>query len=134
MSLLKLLAAGCLATGCVCFVDNWAVAQTAKSDSRPVLKPAKARGSYPRAALAENAATPAPSVIRCVAGWYGTSGMSRGEWRKACERASADGGIPQDQALSVCVKDWDPVTHMSKQEWRAACQRSVQQDPGAFQR
>src|SRR5262249_15959866 len=134
MSLFKLLAAGCLAMACVCFVDTWALAQTAKSDSRPVLKPAKARGSYPRAALAENAATPAPSVIRCVAGWYGTSAMPPAERRQACERASVDVGIPQDQALSVCVNDWDPVTHMSRQEWRAACQRSVQQDPGAFQR
>jgi hypothetical protein len=134
MSLFKLLAAGCLATACFWFVDISALAQTANSVARPVLKPAKARGSHPRAALAENAATPAPSVIRCVAGWYGTSGMSRGEWRKACERAPVDGGIPQDKALSVCVNAWDPVTHMSKQEWRAACQRSVQQDPGAFQR
>jgi hypothetical protein len=133
MSFFKLLAAGCVAAACIWHVGPAALAQ-AVSASRPVLKPAKARGSYPRAVLAENAATPAPSVTRCVAGWYGTSGMSRGDWRKACERASGDGGMPQGQALSLCVAAWEPATHMTKGEWRAACERSVQQDPGAFQR
>ena len=133
MGFFKLLAAWCVATACIWHLGPPASGQTA-SASRPVLKPAKARGSHPRAVLAENAAVPAPSVTRCVAGWYGTSGMSKGEWRKACERASSDGGVPQDRALSLCVDAWEPATHMTRREWQAACERSVQQEPGAFQR
>jgi hypothetical protein len=133
MGFFKLLAAWAVAMSGICSGLALASAQT-EQVSRPVLKPAKARGSHPRAALAENTAIPAPSVSRCVAGWYGTSGMTQGEWRKACERTTADPGVPQERALSLCVDAWEPATHMTRREWQAACTRSVQQDPGAFQR
>src|SRR5262245_49714834 len=121
MGLFKLLAAGCVAAACISQANSLVSAETksaqaksgqTKSDTRPVLKPAKARGSYPRAALAENSSVPAPSVMRCVAGWYGTSGMTKGDWHKACERATSDGGgIAPERALSLCVDAWEPATH-----------------------
>ncbi len=137
MGFSKLVAAGAVATTCIWYEGLPALAQS-EALSRPVLKPAKARGTNPRAAAAEDAAragsAPSQTIMQCVAGWYGTSGMTQGEWRKACQRTAAEQGVPQERALSLCVDAWEPATHMTKREWRTACQRSVQQQPGAFER
>jgi hypothetical protein len=138
MDIFRLLAAGAFASVCLCF-EGWPAAAQAPSSSQPVLKPAKARGSPPRAAAAKEAASVDASggrrsISSCVAGWYRDSGMTQGEWRSACERGSAPDTTPQERALSLCLVAWEPATHMTRREWRAACVRSVQQNPGAFQR
>jgi hypothetical protein len=137
MGFYKLLAAWAVAMGCTCHEGGPVQAQ-ADAPSRPVLKPARARGYLPPTALAVEGASAGiargQSISGCVAGWYSHSGMTQAEWRSACERASTAQGIPQVQALSLCIVAWEPATHMTKREWRAACERSVQQDPGAFQR
>src|SRR5262249_18351734 len=120
MGLLKLLAAWAIVLSCIGHQALPAAAQTPPS-SQPVLKPAKTRGSLPRAATAEETpsagAAHKESASSCVAGWYGSSGMTQGEWRTACERASAEAGMPQVQALSLCIVAWDPATHMTRREW-----------------